>query len=142
MKIARDCSYGYLISRLGKAMNQRLEAALAPHDVTPRQWSALATLWARDGIALSTLAGEIGADRPTVSGLIGRMEKKGLVRRVPDEEDGRSFRVFLTEAGWELKKVLPPLADRVNEEALGLLTSDERNLVMRALQKSLQGMVD
>ncbi|MBQ1049185.1 MarR family transcriptional regulator [Micromonospora sp. C51] len=47
----------------------------------------------------SELANQIGWERSRLSGQLGRMEKRGLVRREPCEEDARGSRVLLTEDG-------------------------------------------
>ncbi|KAA9144642.1 MarR family transcriptional regulator [Microbacterium lushaniae] len=47
----------------------------------------------------SELARQIDWERSRLSGQLGRMEKRGLVRREPCEEDARGSRVFLTDEG-------------------------------------------
>lgn len=55
---------------------------------------------------MAELADHLGLEKQTMSGLIARAEKRGLVAREPNEEDGRATDVFLTTAGAELVKQL------------------------------------
>lgn len=65
----------------------------------------------------------LGLEKQTMSGLIARAEKRGLVARAPNEEDGRATDVFLTTDGIELVKrlrlqgqeALAPILDEIGE---------------------------
>ncbi|MFF0141298.1 MarR family winged helix-turn-helix transcriptional regulator [Streptomyces sp. NPDC005227] len=48
------------------------------------------------------LARLLGLDKSSMTGLVSRAEKRGLVRRIPSPDDGRAVLVELTDAGREL----------------------------------------
>jgi MarR family transcriptional regulator, lower aerobic nicotinate degradation pathway regulator len=73
----------------------------AEHDLSLTQLRVLGILRDRR-IRMSELAGHLGLDKSTVSGLVDRAEKRGLVQRAPSTADGRAVDVFLTAAGTEL----------------------------------------
>lgn len=73
----------------------------AEHDLSLTQMRVLGILRDRR-ITMSELAGFLGLDKSTVSGLVDRAEKRGLVQRAPNQADGRSVDVFLSDAGMEL----------------------------------------
>jgi DNA-binding MarR family transcriptional regulator len=78
-----------------------LNKAAAEHDLSLTQMRVLAIL--RDRRAtMSELAGFLGLDKSTVSGLVDRAAKRGLLRREPSPVDGRGVVVSLTPAGAEL----------------------------------------
>lgn len=52
------------------------------------------------------LADYLGLEKQTMSGLIARAEKRGLVARAPNVEDGRATDVFLTDEGARLFEAL------------------------------------
>ena len=69
-----------------------------------------------------------------------RMEVAGLVRRIPDPEDARLVRVYLTERGWETQPLLPALLHAATDEVLAGLSQEERTELIRLLthvQKNL-----
>lgn len=52
-------------------------------------------------LTITELAGALGLDRSSVSGLIERTEGRGLVRREPNPADARSVHVTLSPSGVE-----------------------------------------
>src|ERR1700722_4198427 len=75
-----------------------LSTVAAEHDLSLTQVRVLAILRDRQG-SMSDLATFLGLDKSTISGLIDRAEKRGLVRRTPNPLDGRGVDVALTLAG-------------------------------------------
>ncbi|WP_043511918.1 MULTISPECIES: MarR family winged helix-turn-helix transcriptional regulator [unclassified Actinoplanes] len=73
------------------------------------------------------------ASQPGMTQLIGRMEKAGQVRRVPDPHDGRGVLVEVTDAGRELLSrtyaYYATTLDRLFEQ----LTPEESDTVVAAL---------
>jgi MarR family 2-MHQ and catechol resistance regulon transcriptional repressor len=70
-----------------------------------------------------------------VTGVVDRLEKKGLVRRVMDAEDRRLFLIHLTEDGSRLiAKIFPLLAAQI-EAFTGVLTSKEKRQLTELLKK-------
>jgi DNA-binding MarR family transcriptional regulator len=78
-----------------------LSRVAAAHDLSLSQLRVLAILRDRK-LPMSALADHLGLERSTVSGLIDRAEKRGLVRRTPSPVDGRGSEVSLTSAGRKL----------------------------------------
>jgi DNA-binding MarR family transcriptional regulator len=73
----------------------------AEHDLSLTQLRMLAILRDRRG-RMSVLADYLGLDKSTISGLVDRAEKRGLLHRAPNPADGRAVDVFLSPAGIEL----------------------------------------
>ncbi|NTX17210.1 MarR family transcriptional regulator [Myxococcus sp. CA051A] len=80
-------------------------------------------------LRMVALADYLGLEKSTMTGLIDRAEKRGLVARSPSAEDGRAIDVFLTNQGAELverlysqvQQALAPLTERLN-------TADQQRL--------------
>ncbi|ABS62386.1 transcriptional regulator, MarR family [Parvibaculum lavamentivorans DS-1] len=72
------------------------------------------------------LAVEAAIRKPTASGLIADMERRGLIQRTPDKSDGRSVHLTLTRKGLAkhrefetaLARYLPSLLDEGNTDAM------------------------
>jgi DNA-binding MarR family transcriptional regulator len=97
----------------------------AKHDLSPTQMRVLAILSDRQP-KMAQLAHHLGLDKSSISGLIDRAEKRGLVQRDSTPEDGRAIRVSLTTAGRELAE---SIADQVRlsvAELTGSLSPSER----------------
>jgi DNA-binding MarR family transcriptional regulator len=78
-----------------------LNRVAAEHDLSLTQLRVLAILRDRR-ITMSELTSYLGLDKSTVSGLVDRAEKRGLLQRAPNQRDGRGVDVFLAPAGMQL----------------------------------------
>jgi len=73
----------------------------AEHDLSLTQLRVLAILRDRR-VKMSELADYLGLDKSTISGLVDRAEKRGLLQRIPNPIDGRGVDVVLSTEGMEL----------------------------------------
>ena len=73
----------------------------AEHDLSLTQLRVLAILRDRR-VKMSELADYLGLDKSTISGLVDRAEKRGLLQRIPNPIDGRGVDVALSTEGMEL----------------------------------------
>ncbi len=81
------------------------------------------------------LAEKVGVTRATISNMLQRMERDGLVTLEADKEDARSKKVRLTQAGNAfMQKVLPPHYLRVSK-LMERLTGEEQRQVIELLHK-------
>jgi DNA-binding MarR family transcriptional regulator len=78
-----------------------LSRIAAEHDLSLTQLRVLAILRDRR-VRMSELADYLGLDKSTISGLVDRAEKRGLLQRAPNPADGRATDVFLTAEGIQL----------------------------------------
>lgn len=84
-----------------------LSAVASDHDLSLTQFRAIAILRDR-ALRMSELAQVLGLEKSTLSGLVLRAEKRGLLQRVPDGDDARASRVAIAPAGQELAKQVSP----------------------------------
>jgi len=76
--------------------------------LTPSQFDIIATLGNTSGMSFKELGEKTLITKGTLTGVVDRLEAKGLVRRVVQTEDRRSTIVQLTEAGErEFERVFP-----------------------------------
>jgi DNA-binding MarR family transcriptional regulator len=96
-----DCFY-YLISRatlVATSVLKRELAAAAVPQVKPAYLGVLMSLWNEDGLAAAELGRRAGLEPSTMTGLLDRMERDGILSRCADPNDRRAQRIVLTEAG-------------------------------------------
>lgn len=68
------------------------------HGLTPQQGQLLCVLMARP-YGMGELGTVLGLAKSSITGLVDRSERNGLVRRVPDPQDTRAVQVALTAHG-------------------------------------------
>lgn len=87
---------GAELRRIRRLLRQSFAADVARADLTAPQVGVLSLLVAADGQALSDLSHQLHLSHSTVSGIVDRLARKGLVERRVDARDRRISRVFLT----------------------------------------------
>jgi DNA-binding MarR family transcriptional regulator len=109
----------------------------AEHDLSLTQLRVLAILRDRR-VRMSDLAEYLGLDKSTISGLVDRAEKRGLVKREPNPVDKRAVDVFLTTAGTELAAQGASQIARSLSALTGKLTGTEIRLVTDLLERMVR----
>jgi DNA-binding MarR family transcriptional regulator len=120
---------GYRIKLLSQLMARQFQEYLEPHGLTPFHWVVLCCLWEQDGLATSELGDRLRQVGGTLTGVLDRMEERGIVRRQRDLQDRRIWRIWLTESGHELENVLPKYATQVYDKAFQGRSDAERQLM-------------
>jgi MarR family transcriptional regulator, organic hydroperoxide resistance regulator len=114
---------------------QILHSSLGKHGVNPGQAICLRALAEQDGAAQSEIADVMNLSRPSVTRILQRMEKGGLVRRAVDPGDQRVTRVYLTARGRDLIGSLRAgFADYVSR-TVALLPESDRVTLARILRE-------
>jgi len=111
-------SVGFLLARTARSMKRALEARLSEHNITATQYIVLEILRERDGVSLSLLGRKLYFDNPTITGIVDRLERDGLVERRRVADDRRVINVFLTAKGKELAHKTSDIAEAINCEAM------------------------
>lgn len=111
--------------------SRRLTKGLAAEfGLTGPQLTVLKLLDSLDDLTLSELSERIRAKNSTVTGIVDRMERDGLVVRIRSQEDRRVVHIRLSERGRKLARSIAVEPMEIFEEALARLPErDARELV-------------
>ena len=126
---------GYLLARVCKAHRGSVAATLAEVGLHVGQEMVLSHLWKHDGLTPSELADRLGVEPPTVTNMLSRMERAGLLERCRDPKDARCTRVHLTEKGRNLREPVERRWRAVQERAFEGVTVEEEALLSELLAK-------
>ena len=97
------CFRLYTASRL---VTQAYHPLLAEYGLTYPQYLVLLVLWEKDAQPVNDIAKRLFLETNTVTPLLQRMEKEGVLTRKKGEKDGRQMIVSLTRKGKDLQKKL------------------------------------
>lgn len=131
---------GYRIKLLSQLQTRTLQERLEPFGLTPFHWVVLCCLWKEDGLATSTLGERLQQVGGTLTGVIDRMEERGLVRRQRDPIDRRICRIWLTSEGKQLENVLPPIAREIFEQAMAGIKIPERERLSQLIDRLIANL--
>ncbi|RWA51152.1 transcriptional regulator [Cupriavidus sp. UYMSc13B] len=125
---------GHLIRRLQQIATTVFLEETAGFDTTPVQYGALAAVRAHPGIDQLRVAQAIGFDRNTISGVVERLEAKGLISRETGT-DRRTKLLYLTQAGEALLRQMYPGTERAQDRMLTGLTKAEKAAFVKMLKR-------
>lgn len=131
---------GYRIKLLSQLMARTLQEGLEPYGLTPFHWIVLCCLWKEDGLATSTIGERLQQVGGTLTGVLDRMEERGLIRRERDSCDRRIYRIWLTSEGKQLQEVLPPIAQEVYEQTMTGFSLSKREQLSQLIDRAIANL--
>ncbi len=132
-----------LISATRHRMRQMSWRCLAPHHVTPQQYTVLMVLFERPGVSLREVAELVWVDSPTASRILKNLQDRGLVAARVDPAHGRRLQLALSPAGTALAQSLRQLRRNMVEGIeQGLSDAEARQIrtLLRHLMTNLARM--
>jgi DNA-binding MarR family transcriptional regulator len=126
------------IWRAGDAVRARIEAATAEEGVTFQQYAVLQILRddaSEDGLPTLEIARRLVERSPGITGLVDRLERQGLLRRVRVAADRRQIRCALTEKGRAMAGRLEPQVAAAKSEAMSMFTGHEVGVLRHMLAR-------
>jgi DNA-binding MarR family transcriptional regulator len=139
MKPARSgaCDAWRLLVQFSLAHRSRLPALAAELDLSPAQCHVLHLIEPGRPIPMGQLAETMACDASNVTGLVDRLESRGLIRRRPSAADRRVKVLELTPTGSRLRVLM---VDRmtVPPATLRRLSSREQRVLVGILTRLLQ----
>jgi DNA-binding MarR family transcriptional regulator len=126
-------SLGYQVNYLGRLMEHGLREQISSFGVVPGQFAQLLSLYKEDGLTQAQLCERVRIEQPTMANTLARMERDGLIDRLPDPIDGRRSLVTLTKRARDVEGDLTAAARRVNAAATRGLTKSQIATFMQTM---------
>jgi len=116
---------GHLLMQTCKLLRVRMHALLGEIRLYCGQPFVLRVLWGEEGVTHSELAEKLRVQPATITNTLKRMEKAGFVERRHDAQDQRVSRVYLTDAGRNVRSAVGEVWGELEERAFSGFSSDE-----------------
>lgn len=126
---------GYNVRRAELYMRQEFERNLGARRFRPGEFSALVLIAANPQVTQSGLAHAMGIRPPNMVGLIGRLERRKLVRRAADPRDRRNQTLDTTAKGESLLREARRQVAAGDRRAARALSRDERAQLISLLRR-------
>jgi DNA-binding MarR family transcriptional regulator len=140
---ALDNGVGFLVRNTHRLFWRVLDRRLAEYGITPEMWTYLRVIWHDEGLSLREIAERLNLEGPTVGTAVKIMEKRGLIIRKRNRDDGREWRIYLRPRGRALKAKLLSVAEQTNTDAKIGLSADHLEILkggLRQMQDSLRAL--
>jgi DNA-binding MarR family transcriptional regulator len=117
---------GFLLVRLGEAIDRRFVAAMATLQLRPHELRALVLVDRHPGCSQRELARRMSVDPGNLVEVLDRLERRDLIRRRPATEDRRRRTLELTAAGARLLARANKATHELERDVLAPLSEDQR----------------
>jgi len=134
-KFDRQKSFGWLLNVVANKASKDFDTELKKQGLSIALWPTLMCLWEEEGVTQRDIALKSKVESSTTTRTLDKLVALELVERREDPNSRRSFRIYLTEAGRDLKADLLPVPLAVNTKLLSSLDADEQEDMIRLLQK-------
>jgi DNA-binding MarR family transcriptional regulator len=116
----------HLLVQTCKLLRIQAHALLEEIGLYGGQQFVLMALWEKEGITHSELAEQLHVRPATITNALKRMERAGFVERRQDTEDQRVSRVYLTDAGRDIRDAVEEVWRQLEEQTFAGFRSEER----------------
>lgn len=129
-----DLTFAALVSiyKTGNKLLNDIEEFLKPYNISHGRFSILLNLYEHLGRSLypSEIADSLEISRPTVTGMLKKLVRDGLVTRVVDGDDARKSKIRLSKSGFALlEQIIPIYNKRVVMFGEGLSDEEKYKLI-------------
>jgi len=128
---------GYLAIKLGEVVMRRIEAALAPLGLTPREYNVMTCISIGQDLSQQDLSRTLGLYAPGLVGLIDELQDKKLVSRKRSESDRRRYVLSVTKAAKQLLARADLVVSELDDELFGCMSIQENTKFRTLLRRVL-----
>jgi DNA-binding MarR family transcriptional regulator len=134
--------FSILTGKISTAINRTFLRAFAQEgiEITTEQWTILACLWKQDKVTQQALCQLTLKDKPSMTRLIDNLEKRKLVRRMPDINDRRNNLIHLTDTGKNLQQSTTLVVKAVANKTLNDISEEELDISRQVLKKIMTNL--
>lgn len=107
---------GFLVTKIKQLGDRIFERILAKKNIDAfngAQGRILYVLWQEDGVPIKIISEKSGLAITSLTTMLERMEKNGLISRKTDEADKRKTLLFLTDKTKELKEAYDSVSNEM-----------------------------
>lgn len=133
MKV-QDCIF-FQLSKASQAGIRFWAVKIAYCNVSPVQGLVLISLAEEDRTTSAHLGQRVQLDSATLTGIIDRLEKSGLLERQKNPDDRRAILICLTEKGRQTACEISGISETANREFLAGLSEDEERMLRALLRR-------
>jgi DNA-binding MarR family transcriptional regulator len=126
--------------RIIRAVDIHSRELQSEFQITAPQMICLYSVASQKGLTLSGLAKEVSLGASTVTGIVDRLESKGLVRRQRDTHDRRRIVLAITKEGQRIVDAAPPLLQDRFSQRLRELPELEQATIALSLERVVEMM--
>lgn len=135
---------GYMIKQINQLNQIRLNQMFAQFDLTASQTFTMIYLFKthekKIEVKQKDIEREMDISNPTVTGILNRLESKGLIERIECKDDARAKNICVTKKALELDIILRAKFSENEKQLVDCLNEEEKFQLNYLLEKILDNM--
>lgn len=135
---------GFLVKQINNVFEKELNDRLRGIGITSSQCAVLDYLFHtnKEEVSQRDVERNLNLKNPTVTGLLKRLDEKGYILCVPNEEDKRKKNIYLTEKAYDIQRRMEADRKKLDKRLTMGMSKKEVDAVSRALEKMLYNIAD
>jgi len=128
-----DCIV-FIMAKSYQKLQGEFKKLLEPYGLTTLQFLTLALLSTEQDVSAADICDRLLIDKSTLSGVLERLDEKGLIVKRPDKNDRRALSISMSPSGSRMADQLSQIPETINEIAMKSMALEERLLLKRLLK--------
>ena len=141
-KIPLRDTVGYMLAQVCRLHRQRADVLLNQIGLHVGQEMIMLGIWGNEGVTQTELAEMLQLQPATVTNTLRRLEREEIIERRGDLDDQRVSRVYATEKGRNLERLVNDKWSQLESEAFDGFSVEERVLLRRLLQQAHRNLTE
>ncbi|QCR33482.1 MarR family winged helix-turn-helix transcriptional regulator [Lysinibacillus sp. SGAir0095] len=129
----KDC-INFLLSASQNKVFKFFSKLLEDYGVTPAQYGVLNCLWKEGQLSPKQIGEMVYLEAPTVSGILDKMQKAGLIERSIDPKNRRNVLVMATQKSKEIRNEVEAATIKLNNKVFQNLADSDIEVLKKALE--------
>lgn len=124
-----------VLSRAYKAINESSSKLFQAHGLNPTEFGVLELLYHKGKQPLQKIGGKILLASGSITYVVDKLEKKGLISRIASPEDRRVTYAVITDEGHQFMSEIFPEHEKNLHELMTALSDEEQKQAIELLKK-------
>ena len=141
MQFDMNLSLGFILNRTSIQSKALFTQRIKQFDISPEQWSLVFRTVESKGLTQKELSDSTYKDQANITRSIDRLEKKSLLKRVPNHNDRRIINIFPTEDAINLVDTIIPISSEFNSFLTKDCSEEEKQQLIKLLNKVYENLL-
>lgn len=141
MQFDMNLSLGFILNRTSIQSKALFTQRIKQFDISPEQWSLVFRTVESKGLTQKELSDSTYKDQANITRSIDRLEKKSLLKRVPNHNDRRMINIFPTEDAINLVDTIIPISSEFNSFLTKDFSEEEKQQLIKLLNKVYENLL-
>lgn len=124
-----------VLNKASKVITERALKDMKKYGLSPTQFTVLELLYHKGEVPLQQIGNKILMTSGSITYNIDKLEERGLIKRVPCNNDRRVVYALLTDEGRQLMDELFPVHAQSIQEMMSILTVQEKSTLIPLIKK-------